>query len=139
MNYLLDTCVISEVIKKDPEKSVIRWLASVDEFSTYLSVFSLGEIQKGIARLDTSRKKQTLKTWLDEDLRIRFSNRLLGFDANMALKWGEVTGSLEKKGLNIPLMDSLIAATALTHDLMVVTRNGKDMEPMGVKIINPLN
>ena len=137
MSYLLDTCVISELIKKNPEAAVIQWLESTDESSTYVSVLSVGEIQKGIAKLTPSRRKQALTEWLEKDLKTRFAKRFLDFDILSALKWGEVLGAQEKKGINIPLMDSLIAATSLVHSLTVVTRNGKDMENMGVEIVNP--
>ena len=97
----------------------------------------MGEIQKGIAKLTPSRRKQALTEWLEKDLKTRFAKRFLDFDILSALKWGEVLGAQEKKGINIPLMDSLIAATSLVHSLTVVTRNGKDMENMGVEIVNP--
>lgn len=137
MSYLLDTCVISELIKGNPEAAVMQWLESTDESFTYVSVLSVGEIQKGIAKLTPSRRKEALAEWLEKDLKTRFAKRFLDFDILSALKWGEILGAQEKKGINVPLMDSLIAATALIHSLTVVTRNGKDMENMGVEIMNP--
>lgn len=137
MNYLLDTCIISEVIKKKPQNSVIEWLNNVPENQLFLSILSLGEIQKGVSRLEESPRKKELQRWLQEDLVKRFENRILNLDLQTALKWGEVLGFQEKNGIKIPVIDSLLAATALLHELVIVTRNSKDMAKTGVQIHNP--
>ena len=137
MNYLLDTCVISEMIKPDPNGMVIKWVLSQNEDKLYLSVLTLGEIQKGISKLCKSRKRQALEMWLKTDLLERFSGRILPIDDQTALNWGLVQGSAEKNGSSIPSIDGLIAATGITFSLTVVTRNVADMKPSGVRLFNP--
>jgi predicted nucleic acid-binding protein len=137
MSYLLDTCAISEFTKRQPEPKMVQWLASADELSLYLSVITVGEIRKGIARLPDSQRKQALAHWLEVDLVQRFSERLLPLDANTLFVWGNLAARLEQNGLVMPAVDALIAATALQHDLTLVTRNQSDFEHSGVEIFNP--
>ena len=137
MNYLLDTCVVSELLKKDPDKNVLKWISEMDETSLYLSVLTFGEIHKGIEKLPESRKKDQLHKWVNSDLRERFKNRILNFDLTAATKWGELQGKAELAGKPMSLIDGLIAATGLVNDLIVVTRNTKDMEQSGVSLFNP--
>jgi predicted nucleic acid-binding protein len=137
MSYLLDTCAISEFTKRQPEPKMVQWLASADELSLYLSVITVGEIRKGIARLPDSQRKQALAHWLEVDLVQRFSERLLPLDANTLFVWGNLTARLEQDGLVMPAVDALIAATALQHDLTLVTRNQSDFEHSGVENFNP--
>ena len=137
MNYLLDTCVVSELLKKDPDKNVLNWISEIDETSLYLSVLTFGEIHKGIAKLPESRKKDQLHKWVNTDLHERFKNRTLNFDLNSATKWGELEGKAELAGKPMSLIDGLIAATGIVNDMIVVTRNTKDMEQSGVSLFNP--
>ncbi len=90
MKYLMDTCVISELIKKKPNKNVISWASSKSEENLYLSVLTIGEIQKGISKLAESKKKDELQPWITIDLRDRFSGRILDVDLEIAKKWGEL-------------------------------------------------
>jgi toxin FitB len=137
LNYLLDTCVISELINARPTESVIKWVASTDEKSMFLSVLTIGEIYKGIAKLLESKKKKMLQEWVSKELRQRFANRIIPVSLEIAQIWGEIQGNAERKGKRMPVMDSLIAATAIAHDLTVVTRNVGDMENSEVRIHNP--
>lgn len=137
MSYLLDTCVISEFVKKKPEPKVIRWLKNCREDKLYLSVLTLGEIQKGISLLSDAKKKMPLTTWLHEELPIRFEGRIIGINEDVALQWGQILGKSQVKGIIIPAIDGLIAASALVHHLTVVTRNKKDIEKSGVSIFDP--
>jgi len=137
MNYLLDTCVISELIRENPEANVASWISGTPETSMYLSVLTIGEIHKGIEKLPESKKKDRLHKWVNSDLCIRFKNRILDLDLEVSTKWGQIQGKAEQVGKPMPLIDGLIAATALSHDLIVVTRNTKDMEQSGVTLINP--
>lgn len=137
MNYLLDTCVISELTKKHPEKKVLQWLETQKEDSLYLSVLTLGEIQKGIHRLPDSKKKHALSLWVQHDLCQRFEGRILPLDQAVCQLWGKIQGEAETRGKTIPVIDSLIAATALAHQLFVVTRNSSDMEKSGVQMVDP--
>lgn len=137
MNYLLDTCVISELVKKKPNESVVAWIRRQQEERLYLSVLTLGELQKGITKIRDAKRKSRLQKWLDEDLELRFSGRILDLDRSVALTWGRIQGRAEVAGRMMPLIDGLIAATALSVDATVVTRNEDDLAPSGVRIVNP--
>jgi len=137
MTYLLDTCVISEFTRRQPNERVVRWLSEADEDTLYLSVLSIGEIQHGIERLEDSPRKEDLRHWLENDLILRFDKRILPLDVPTLLVWGELIGKLEREGRKLPAFDGLIAATALAHDLAIVTRNTVDFEPAGVRVFNP--
>lgn len=137
MSYLIDTCCISELVKKKPNSNVVKWFADQDELSMYLSVITFGELRKGIEKLTDSTKKKELNRWVKEDLNHRFKNRVLNITIEEVNKWGEILAIAEKNGYPLPAIDSLIAATANVHHLSVVTRNTKDMEGSGVDVINP--
>ena len=133
MNYLLDTCIISELIAKEPNSQVVVWIDQIDDERLFLSVITVGEIARGIKRLPQSQRKQTLLEWLHNDLLFRFQGKILALTVDIMLRWGELTAT----GRTLPAIDSLLAATALTGDLVLVTRNVKDFEETGVQIINP--
>lgn len=137
MNYLLDTCIVSELVKPKPSVQVLSWLGSVEEDRLFLSVLTLGEIRKGIARLHEGEKRVSLERWVREDLRDRFADRLLTFDAEIAFAWGETAGRLEREGKRAPAVDGMIAATAKIHGLTVVTRNTPDLAAFEVPLLNP--
>jgi toxin FitB len=137
VKYLLDTCLISELVKKEPNSAVLAWLDAQDEQSLFLSVLNLGELQKGVNKLADGAKKDVLHAWLRHELVERFSGRILAVDQETALCWGSLQGEAERKGEKLPVMDSLIAATAAVHGMLVVTRNTKDMERCGAQVFNP--
>lgn len=137
MNYLLDTCVISEMVKPKPNKKVISWVSTQNENNLFLSVITLGEVQRGIAKLTDSKKKKALKIWLQTDLRERFSGRIVPIDDQVALSWGVLQASAEQHGVTIPSIDGLIAATGITHNMTVVTRNTQDMGASGAVLFDP--
>jgi len=137
MNYLLDTCLVSELIKDPPDENVLAWISSIPESSLFLSVLTIGEIHKGIEKLPPSKKKDRLHKWVNSDLHERFKNRIIELDLAVATKWGELQGKAELVGKPMSLIDGLIAATGVTNDLIVVTRNTKDMEQSGVTLLNP--
>ena len=137
MKYLLDTCVISEVVVPKPKQNVIDWVSAQDEEHLFLSVLTLGEIHKGISKLSASKKKKALGVWLQSDLLERFSGRIIPIDDQVAMNWGAIQASAEKNGTPIPSIDGLIAATGITHKMTVVTRNVADMEHSGALLFNP--
>ncbi len=138
MNYLIDTCVISELVKTKPDLRVAQWVRSQDEESLYLSVITIGEIQKGISKLpDGRKKKQQLQNWLNNDLQERFKERILEITVDIAHVWGQVLGSCEKKGITLPAVDIMIASQGIFHKMTIVTRNISDMKPSGVPLFNP--
>lgn len=137
MSFLLDTSVVSELVRKNPHLPVLKWIGEQDETSLYLSVVTIGEIEKGIARLPASARRTRLQSWVRRDLIGRFGERLLAVDIRAATRWGMVTGDSERRGVPLPVIDSLIAATASVHGLAVVTRNVADFERCGVACVNP--
>lgn len=137
MTYLLDTCVLSEFTRRQPNLRVVSWLSEADEDNLYLSVLSIGEIQHGIERLEDTPRKDELRRWLEKDLLLRFERRILPLQTRTMLVWGELVGRLERQGRKIPAFDGLIAATALADDLVLVTRNTPDFVDTGVRLFNP--
>ena len=137
MNYILDTNMISELISKHPNMKIVKWLDQIDPNRIYLSVITIGEIRKGIEKLPPSKRKRTLKEWLETDLLLRFQGKILDITTDVMLIWGELAGRLEKDGKPITAIDSLIAAIVLQGDFCLVTRNDRDFQHTGVKVINP--
>ena len=135
MSYLVDTNVLSELRRKQPQLEVVAWFAQRPRQTLYLSVLTLGEIRKGIERLGAARQ-QPLLDWLEVELPNYFLGRLLAVDAHTADRWGRLLASA---GRPLPAVDSLLAATALQHDLTLVTRNTADFAGSGVRLINPWN
>ena len=135
MNYLLDTCVLSEFLKKQSDPRILSWVAAQEEETLYVSVLAIGEIQKGIAKLQASKRRSELERWLDSVV-LRYGTRILPFEIATANLWGKMKADLEAKGRVLPVIDSLMAATALEHGLTIVTRNEDDFEPTGAKVLN---
>ena len=137
MKYLLDTCVVSELVAKQPNPRVLKWIDTVDADGVYISVITVGEITKGIEKLPNSKRRQELSDWLENELLIRFQDNLIELDVNILIQWGKLNARLEIGGQRAPAIDSLIAATALEHELILVTRNETDFAGTGVEILNP--
>ena len=137
MKYLLDTCVISEIIKPRADKSVISWIQSQNEDSLYLSVLTFGEIEKGIEKAADGTRKRSLQLWVEEDLKKRFEGRIIPIDLDISVKWGAIQGVAELSGKPMPAIDGLIAVSGLVHNCIVVTRNITDMEQSSVELLNP--
>ena len=136
--YLLDTCVISETRAKKPDAAVIEWLSRQPPETLYLSARSIGEIKNGICMLGDTKKARALSEWLNE-LQATFSPRVLPVNATVAECWGEILAANAKSGNTRPAIDALIAATAKVDNLILVTRNIRDMDGMGVKLLNPFS
>ena len=137
MSLLLDTNVVAEWAKPRPDLSVVRWLDRADEDSVYLSSLTLGELREGVDGLAPGRRRDQLDRWLALDLPERFAGRLLSVDAAVAQRWGALRASTARTGRTLPVVDSLIAATALEHGFAVVTRNVRDFQDVGVRLVDP--
>lgn len=137
MSWLLDTCTLSEYVRRTPAPRVIAWLDEQDESSLFLSVVSLGEIEKGILKLRTADpiRSQKLTAWLGQ-VEQRFAGRILGLDAAALHVWAQLAARSEMAGRHLPVLDGLIMATAQCHGLTVVTRNTQDFEPLA-QVFNP--
>lgn len=134
MSYLVDTNVISELRRKRPNPGVVSWFSQRPSATLYLSVLTLGEIRKGIEGTGDANRKMALLDWLETDLPAFFTGRILPVDAKIADRWGRL---LSAAGRPLPAVDSLLAATALEHDLILVTRNTKDFTGLPVQAVNP--
>lgn len=135
--FLLDTNIISELVKPKPEANVTEWVENTDESLLYLSVLTLGQIRGGIAVLSQSRRRATLEAWLDKDLRTRFEDRILAVDQEVADRRGLLTAAARNNGIVLPVIDGLLAATALAHNLTLVTRDTGQIPSMGVAVFHP--
>ena len=133
--FLADTNLLSESQQLQPEQKVLDWI-SANEDQLFLSAISIAEIRAGISALDSGRKRAKLAAWFDA-VREQYRDSILAFDEATALRWGDLNAELRRKGRNLPLEDSYLAATALQHDLVLVTRNEKDFSGSGVTVFNP--
>ncbi|GHU01873.1 ribonuclease VapC [Alphaproteobacteria bacterium] len=134
MTYLLDTCVLSESRRSQMNPCLKKWLASAPDEALYISVLSLGEIRCGVERLKDAARRDKLAAWLEHELLAWFENRVLPLDAEVLNRWGFICANCR----TLPVIDSLLAATALTRRLTIATRNIKDFQGIeGLKIINP--
>ncbi len=134
---ILDTNVVSELIKPKPDGNVVRWVEETDESILFLSVLTLGEIRNGIESLRSGRRRGRLESWLQVDLPARFQDRILPVDEAIADRWGRISAIAAAKGRPVPVIDGLLAATALHHNLTLVTRKGPDVAGTGVPVLNP--
>jgi predicted nucleic acid-binding protein len=134
MSYLLDTNILSETIRRNPNKAVIAWLNQLPGEALYVSVLTLGEIRKGIETLADRKRREKLRLWLEHELPEWFEGRVLPVDLEVADRWGRL---LAEVGRPAPTIDSLLAATALHHELRLVTRNSGDFDYPGLEVINP--
>ena len=135
MTYLLDTNVICELVKPKPHASVVNWVNAAESSTLYISVLTLGEIRKGIVGITDVKRHRKIATWLEKELPTYFEDRILMIDCKVADAWGQLQG--DNKGHIFPAIDGLIAATAIVHQLKLVTRNVKDFARTSVELINP--
>ena len=138
MSYLIDTCVISEFVKRKPNEYVRNWFNQQQETQLFISAISLAEIKKGIYKIKPSQPERALKlqNWLDR-LELSFSQRILPVNNDVLEQWAQFSASMERQGNTLAVMDSLIAATAHHYDLTIATRNVNDFDALPLKIINP--
>ena len=135
MSFLIDTCVLSELIKPRPSRRVSQWFLETPQDTMFVSVLTLGEIRKGSTMLGEGRRRARLNVWLETELPAWAGDRILPVDAEVADTWGRLMARPER----IPAVDGLIAATALRHGFTVVTRNEADFVTTGVELLNPWN
>lgn len=135
--FLLDTNVPSELTRPQPEPRVARWLEDTDDELLYFSVISIGEVCKGFTVHPEQHRRASLRQWLENELRPWFAGRILPISEAIAERWGVLEGECQLKGLTLNVPDGLIAATAIEHELTIVTRNVRDFAALGVAIVNP--
>jgi len=137
VSYLIDTNVISELVRPKPDAAVLDWFSRTPDEALFLSALTLGEIRKGVEKLtspEEAPRREKLRLWLEHDLRDWFGPRILPIGPDVADHWGRL---LAQAGRPVPAIDSLLAATALHHDLRLVTRNTRDFDYAGLEVINP--
>jgi predicted nucleic acid-binding protein len=137
VSFLLDTNAVSEWVRPRPDPGVVAWFAETDEDRVFLSVVSLAELRRGVARLPESRRKSRLDQWLRDELPLRFEGRILPIDEAIASAWGDVVAQRELRGRPISTMDAFLAATARVHGLTLVTRNQTDFDGTLPAVANP--
>jgi len=135
--YLVDTNVASELTRETPDARVAAFLRNAARESLFLSVMTLGEICKGIDMLPVSQKRDALQDWLEIDVRSWYAGRILPVTESIAERWGHMAATAKQQGITVKVVDAVIAATALEHDLTLVTRNVKDFAGLGVVLLNP--
>ena len=135
--FLIDTNVISEFTKPDPNSHVRRWFQMVDPNTLFASVITFGEIRLGIENMPAGKRRIDLEHWLEKGLPGWFAANLLPVTKEIADRWGRVTIEAKRKGMMLATADGLLAGTALEHGLTLVTRNVKDFAGLGVMLLNP--
>jgi predicted nucleic acid-binding protein len=135
--FLLDTNCISEVVRPKPDRRVLEWMDAADEATLYLSVLTIGEIRKGVAGLAQGKRRVGLERWIEADLQARFAGRIVPIDAAIADRWGSVAAEAKRRGRTLAMIDGLLAATALHHNLTLVSRNVADLTITQVPVFNP--
>ena len=138
MKYLVDTNIISELIKSNADELVLNFLESIDSSLLFLSVVTIGEIEFGIEKVKSGKKKTDLKHWLYDELLVLFQDKIIDIDSKVMIEWGRLSALSQSRGLTLPVMDSLIAATCLVGKYTLITRNTKDFENVpGLDFVNP--
>jgi toxin FitB len=135
--FLLDTNVPSELVRSQPEPKVKTWVAAQELDTLFISAVSFGELRKGIILRSPGKRRAELEAWIETDLSMLFSERILSVTRSIAERWGVLEGQRQLAGRPLNVPDGMIAATALEHGLTLVTRNGKDFDGLGVEIFNP--
>jgi len=136
LKYLIDTNIISDMTKKQPDKSIVRWFESTADTDMFISVISIGELVYGVAKLPDGTKKVNLSAWLKDLIHEGFDDRIVDIGINVMEVWGKMSAKFVR---SLPVQDTLIAATALAHDMIVVTGNIRDFKDIpGLKFFNPL-
>jgi predicted nucleic acid-binding protein len=138
MKYLLDTNIISETVRPHPDKNVQKWLGEVPSRSLFISVLTLGEIRREVEKIVDHRRKNHLFLWLEQELPHWFGENVLPIDKDVAERWGSLTSTLTHQH-QLTAIDTLLAATALAHNLKMVTRNIKDFDVPGLELLNPFD
>lgn len=137
MRFLLDTCIICEMIKPVPDARVVDWFSSRTDEDLFLSSITIGEIAQGFESLPDSRRRRTYEKWFHECIEIAYEGRILSYDSSAAKRWASIMAKAAVQGHPRPAIDTMIAAIAAVHDMTVVTRNVDHMKLTGVPVINP--
>ena len=137
MNFLLDTSVVSETTRPQPSAMVLGWIAAQAGETLFISAITIGELRRGALVLAAGKKRNALLRWIETGIKADFAGRILPVDTAVMERWAELQIATQKVGRRLPLMDSLLAATALAHGLTLATRNLADFQAAGVPLLDP--
>ena len=137
MSYLVDTCVLSETIRPQPNIHVLQWLADAEAKGLFISCLTLGELEKGLAKVTDTTRQQRLQNWLQSNVIPAFTGRTLDVSTRVAREWGRLLAEQERKGQPVPVIDAILAATAQVHGLTIATRNLRDFVRCGATVVDP--
>ena len=137
MRFLIDTNVVSEMLRPEPSSKVMGWLNAQSPLDVAISALTLGEVERGTTLMPAGRRRSTLERWVSHDLPQQFQGRLLAVDEATAREWGRLAARAGVSGRSLPVIDGLLLATAAVHGLTLVTRNESDCAARGVPVFNP--
>lgn len=137
MRYLLDTNVLSEIRKPNPDVRVVAWLSQRSVLDLAISVLSAGDVQRGVSLLAAGAQRSAIDRWLTADLPKQFGGRILPIDVEVAREWGRLSADGIRGGRKLPVVDGLLLATAAVHGLTLVTRNTQHCADRGVDVVDP--
>ena len=137
MNFLLDTNVVSEAMQKQPSAVVLDWIAAQPEESLFISAITVGELRRGALLLSEGKRRRALLSWIETDIKPGFAGRILPIDTAVMEHWANLQVATRKLGRRMPVIDGLLAATALANGFSLATRNSADFEAAGVSLVNP--
>ena len=137
MNFLLDTNVVSETTRPQPSAQVLDWVAAQASESLFISAITIGELRRGALLLTAGKKRRALLRWIETGIKAGFAGRILAVDTAVMERWAQLEATTRKAGRRLPLMDSLLAGTALVHGLTLATRNTADFAAADVPLLDP--
>lgn len=137
MPYLLDTNIISETVKLNPEPRVLDWVKQQTPAELFLAAQTIGELVRGAVKVKDKSRRERFRKWIEDDLSRQFEDRILPFDGTAARVWGRLMGEGDRKGQPRPAADAQIAAVAINRELVLVTRNVRDFANLNVELLNP--
>lgn len=138
MTYLLDTCIVADLISAAPNPRLVEWIDSQPEEMLYISVGTLAELKQVIESTPSSKERARMNNWLTNDLMVRFSGRISEITAEATLKWGEISARIHGQSRTVNPLDSLTLALAIIYDHTLVTTNSSAFDGMGVRLLNPI-
>ena len=137
MAFLLDTNVVSETIRPRPQQSVIDWIEAQTPTDLFLAAQTMGELMRGARKTKETARRKQFERWIEQDLARQFEAQILPFDGTAAAVWGRLMGDGDRTGRTPAAADAQIAAVAIQHELILVTRNEKDFVHFDMQLLNP--
>ena len=137
MTYMLDTCIVADLLSPSPDIKLAHWLDAQPEETIFISVVTIAELKQTIDQVNSAKIRSEMNNWLMNDLLVRFKDRISEIDVNVSLRWGEISSKVKSLGRAMNPVDSLNLGIALLHDHVLVTRHTSQFEGTGVRLVNP--